>query len=70
MSDDADDPTPPPDVPCSACRATGRVISNLGGTPHEVPCPWCEGAGKRLPGHNAQASRSGDDEGGGPDLVA
>ena len=71
MSDDADDTTPPPDVPCSACRGTGRVISNLGGSPHEVPCPWCEGAGKRLPGHNAQTAGGGDDEGGGgPDLVA
>jgi hypothetical protein len=51
------------------------VVSNLGGTPHQVTCPWCEGGGVRLPAHNAQA-RGGEDGGddgdddGGPDLVA
>jgi DnaJ-class molecular chaperone len=43
--------------PCTACRGTGRVISNLGGSPNEVPCPWCEGTGVRIPGHDAQAAR-------------
>ncbi|HEX3510574.1 MAG TPA: hypothetical protein VHT27_05675 [Solirubrobacteraceae bacterium] len=38
-----------------ACRGTGRVISNLGGTRSEVPCPWCEGTGQRMPGIDAQA---------------
>ncbi|HWV85026.1 MAG TPA: hypothetical protein VNZ62_06225 [Capillimicrobium sp.] len=61
----ADDATPT-DVPCSACRGTGIVISNLGGTRTEVRCPWCEGGGKRLgPDHDAQAARrhgDGDDE--------
>jgi DnaJ-class molecular chaperone len=79
----SDDTEPPADVPCSACRGTGRVISNLGGTPHEVACPWCEGGGRRLPAHNAQAKGGGegggnggdgDDRppggGGGPDLAA
>jgi hypothetical protein len=33
------------------------VISNLGGTPQEVACPWCEGTGRYTPGHDAQASR-------------
>jgi hypothetical protein len=33
------------------------VISNLGGEPHDVTCPWCEGSGDRLPGHDAQAAR-------------
>jgi hypothetical protein len=38
-----------------ACRGTGRVISNLGGTPSAVICPWCEGGGVRRPGIDAQA---------------
>ena len=42
---------------CSACRGTGRVISNLGGSPHPEQCPWCEGAGRFIPGHDAQARR-------------
>jgi DnaJ-class molecular chaperone len=43
--------------PCAPCRGTGRVISNLGGTPHEEPCPWCDGTGRFIPGHDAQAAR-------------
>jgi DnaJ-class molecular chaperone len=39
---------------CTPCRGTGRLISGLGGTPHEVSCPWCEGTGHRIPGINAQ----------------
>ncbi|MGI8801203.1 MAG: hypothetical protein ACR2KV_03390 [Solirubrobacteraceae bacterium] len=39
---------------CQACRGTGQVISNLGGEPKLVPCPWCEGSGLRLAGHDAQ----------------
>jgi hypothetical protein len=38
-----------------ACRGTGRVISNLGGTPQPVTCPWCQGSGVRVPGSDAQA---------------
>jgi len=68
------DTDPPAPVPCSACRGTGRVISNLGGTPHEVPCPWCDGGGRRLPEHDAQAAGGADkpdgDGGGGPDMAA
>ena len=41
---------------CTACRGTGRVTSGLGGTPHEVPCPWCEGTGRFDPAHDAQAA--------------
>ena len=37
------------------CRGTGRVISNLGGTPSSVTCPWCEGGGLRLADIDAQA---------------
>jgi hypothetical protein len=39
-----------------ACRGTGRVISNLGGTPAQVTCPWCRGTGQRIPGIDAQAA--------------
>lgn len=39
-----------------ACRGTGRVISNLGGTSSTVACPWCEGTGTRPAGEvDAQA---------------
>jgi DnaJ-class molecular chaperone len=40
---------------CMACRGSGQVISNLGGTPSELACPWCAGAGVRVPGIDAQA---------------
>lgn len=39
---------------CMPCRGTGRLISGLGGTPHEVVCPWCRGTGERIPGIDAQ----------------
>ena len=45
---------------CTACRGTGQVISNLGGSPQQVPCPWCEGTGRFIPGHDAQAARRSD----------
>ncbi|MEA2300247.1 MAG: hypothetical protein QOE44_782 [Solirubrobacteraceae bacterium] len=48
-------PTTPGPGDCLACRATGQVISHLGGESRAVPCPWCEGSGLRLPGHDAQA---------------
>jgi hypothetical protein len=41
--------------PCSACRGSGVVISGLGGEPHELACPWCEGGGVVLREHDAQA---------------
>jgi DnaJ-class molecular chaperone len=41
---------------CMPCRGTGRLISGLGGTPHEVVCPWCRGTGKRIRGIDAQES--------------
>jgi DnaJ-class molecular chaperone len=55
--------TAPP--PCSACRGTGRVVSQLGGTPREVPCPWCDGGGRRLREHDAQAHWRTDGPSGG-----
>jgi DnaJ-class molecular chaperone len=42
---------------CTACRGTGQVVSTLGGTPSTVTCPWCEGSGRFIPGHDAQAAR-------------
>ena len=54
--------TPEPDGhdpgACTACRATGQVISNKGGEPHKVPCPWCDGTGRFIPEHDAQAARA------------
>jgi hypothetical protein len=44
-----------------ACRGTGRVISNLGGTRSTVTCPWCEGGGVRVPGIDAQGRWLGED---------
>jgi len=43
------------------CRGTGKVISNLGGAPSTVTCPWCEGGGVRLAAVDAQAKRLGDE---------
>jgi DnaJ-class molecular chaperone len=40
---------------CRPCRGTGQVVSNLGGTPSTVTCPWCDGTGHWLPDHDAQA---------------
>ena len=45
----------PADIPCPPCRATGTVISNLGGTPKPVTCPWCDGTGRLSANHDAQA---------------
>jgi DnaJ-class molecular chaperone len=42
---------------CFPCRGSGTVISSLGGERREVTCPWCEGTGRTIPGHDAQASR-------------
>lgn len=47
----------PPGAPtvCAPCRGTGQVISNLGGSPSQVTCPWCEGSGLLAPPeHDAQ----------------
>ena len=49
---------------CMACRGTGRVISNLGGTPSTVECPWCSGSGLRPAEVDAQA-HWGESEGSG-----
>jgi hypothetical protein len=44
-----------------ACRGTGRVISNLGGTAATVACPWCDGRGVRSADIDAQARWLGDE---------
>jgi DnaJ-class molecular chaperone len=48
--------------PCSPCRGTGKVISQLGGKREELECPWCEGGGVRIPEHDAQAHFKGATE--------
>jgi DnaJ-class molecular chaperone len=40
---------------CMPCRGSGKVISNLGGEPSTVECPWCNGGGMRVVGTDAQA---------------
>ena len=38
------------------CGGSGRLISNLGGSPKDVACPWCGGTGTRQSGIDAQAA--------------
>jgi len=47
---------------CGPCGGSGELSSNLGGSPHRVTCPWCEGTGRFIPGHDAQQAPA---EGGG-----
>jgi DnaJ-class molecular chaperone len=65
--EDGDDRTEASHEPreCMPCRGTGKVISNLGGTPNTVTCPWCGGGGVRLAGIDAQA-RWGQSDGENP----
>lgn len=57
-SDESQQPADVADpVVCAPCRGTGNVISNLGGEQSTVQCPWCEGSGVQIPGHDAQAAR-------------
>jgi DnaJ-class molecular chaperone len=49
---------------CSPCRGTGTVTSGLGGTPTEIPCPWCEGTGRFIADHDAQARFRPEGDGG------
>ncbi len=54
-ADDAPDETTQDDSACPPCRGTGKVVSNLGGSPSAVDCPWCGGTGRWRPGVDAQA---------------
>ncbi|CAB4882410.1 unannotated protein [freshwater metagenome] len=47
-------------LPCNPCSGSGSLISRVGGEEQRVPCPWCEGSGVFLRGHDAQAARRGD----------
>lgn len=47
---------------CRPCRGTGKLISSLGGEPHEVECPWCGGSGRYVPGRDAQEAGPADSE--------
>lgn len=49
-----DEPAETAEIPCPPCRATGSVISNLGGTAQQITCPWCKGTGRLVPGQDAQ----------------
>src|SRR5438477_700983 len=40
---------------CMACGGKGQVISNPGGSPSNVGCPWCGGTGVRPDDVDAQA---------------
>jgi DnaJ-class molecular chaperone len=42
---------------CRACHGGGKAVSMLGGERQEVDCPWCEGTGRFIPEHDAQARR-------------
>jgi DnaJ-class molecular chaperone len=45
---------------CTPCRGTGKLTSGLGGSPHEVTCPWCGGSGTFQSGRNAQEGGPAD----------
>jgi DnaJ-class molecular chaperone len=49
--------------PCMPCHGSGQVVSNLGGEPRKVTCPWCHGEGVRLRGADAQEWRVEQDRG-------
>ena len=57
VSADEETPETAEPVPCTVCRGTGTLISNLGGSPSNVDCAWCEGTGVFLADHDAQAAR-------------
>jgi DnaJ-class molecular chaperone len=63
VSADEETPEAAEPVPCTVCRGTGTLISNLGGSPSSVECAWCEGTGVFLPEHDAQAARRAAAEG-------
>jgi hypothetical protein len=48
---------------CMPCGGSGHVISNLGGSPQKVRCPWCAGSGERNTRADAQAAWRNEAEG-------
>jgi DnaJ-class molecular chaperone len=60
VATDATPDAPAEPIPCSPCRGTGKVISNLGGAPSTIDCPWCEGTGTFIADHDAQARHAAD----------
>src|SRR4051794_15588226 len=54
---------------CMACRGSGSVVSNLGGTPKTVTCPWCRGTGMRIADNDAQSGWA-EQQGAEPDTQA
>jgi hypothetical protein len=73
MASDPDDvdPTEASHAPqeCMPCRGTGKVISNLGGSPAKVTCPWCGGERVRQPDIDAQARWTGAEGAGTPEAT-
>jgi hypothetical protein len=51
------------------CRGSGQVISNLGGSPSQVKCPWCAGSGVRVPGIDAQVGWPTEDAAGAAEIA-
>jgi DnaJ-class molecular chaperone len=47
---------------CAPCRGTGRIVSRLAGSASTVTCPWCEGTGHVIPGHDAQRREAQEQE--------
>jgi hypothetical protein len=43
---------------CTPCGGSGQVTSNLGGSPHQLSCPWCGGSGRFQPGRDAQTGET------------
>jgi len=56
LAEDSNEPQP-----CMPCHGSGQLISNLGGTPSKVTCPWCQGGGMRLADADAQEYRRQQD---------
>jgi DnaJ-class molecular chaperone len=52
----------PQPTACMPCRGTGKVVSNLGGAPSVIDCPWCRGTGMRIVDIDAQSAWLGATE--------
>jgi len=54
VSSVADEIDPNDRSKCSPCGGSGKLVSNAGGEPHPIVCPWCEGSGSVIAEHDAQ----------------